>query len=118
MIIILPLDENKTDICVSFGRCPFLMIYDTENNSTEITENSAANAQGGAGIKSAQFIVDSKADALITVRCGENAAEVLNAAGVKIYKPEGIDAEHNIALLKDAKLSPLTHFHAGFHGIQ
>jgi predicted Fe-Mo cluster-binding NifX family protein len=118
MKIVLPLDENKIDICVSFGRCPFFMIHDTDNGSTKIKDNPAADAQGGAGIKSAQFVVDSKSDVLITVRCGENAAEVLNAAGVKIYKPEGIGAEHNIALLKDAKLSPLTHFHAGFHGIQ
>lgn len=118
MKIILPLDENKIDVCVSFGRCPYFMIYDTDTSSTEIKENPAINAQGGAGIKSAQFVVDNNADTLITVRCGENAAEVLNAAGVKIYKPEGVSAEQNIVLLKEEKLSPLTNFHAGFQGIQ
>lgn len=118
MKIIIPLDENKIDLCVSFGRCPFFMIHDTDNGSTEIKENPFANALGGAGIKAAQFVVDSKADTLITIRCGENAAAVLNAAKVKIYKPEGIGAEQNIALLKDAKLSPLTHFHTGLHGKQ
>ncbi|MDO4544288.1 MAG: NifB/NifX family molybdenum-iron cluster-binding protein [Clostridia bacterium] len=116
MKVILPLDENKIDVCVSFGRCQYFMIHDTDSGSTEIKGNPVADAQGGAGIKSAQFIVDSKADALITVRCGENAAKVLNMAGIKIFKSEGIGAEHNIALLKSGKLSPLAQFHAGFHG--
>ena len=49
-------------------------------------ENSAANSEGGAGIKAAQNVVDSKAEILITPRCGQNAADVLQAADIKIYK--------------------------------
>ena len=118
MIIALPMDENKKDICVSFGRCPFFLFSDSESGKQEFKVNPAAEATGGAGITAAQAVVDGGADALITVRCGENAAEVFNAANVKIYKSEGSDAEDNLRALADGKLSELTHFHAGYHGIK
>ena len=116
MKIAIPLDENKTDVCVSFGRAPYFLIKDTETGKTDIKENPAADAEGGAGIKAAQFVVDEEADVLITVRCGENAAEVFNAAEIAIYKSEGPNAEENIKAFQEEKLAKLTHFHAGFHG--
>ncbi len=54
---------------------------------------------------------------VITVRCGQNAADVFQAADIKIYKSESTSAQDNIAALKDGKLAELTHFHAGYHGI-
>lgn len=117
MIIAIPMDENRTDICPSFGRAPFYLFHNTENDTTEILDNPAAQAEGGAGIKAAQFIADNNAAALITPRCGENAAEVLKLAEIAIYKSEGNDAMANLAALKEGKLQILTRFHAGFHGI-
>lgn len=113
----IPLDENKKDVCITFARAPFMMFFDEEAGITEVVENPAAQAEGGAGIKAAQFIVDNGANVLITVRCGENAAEVFKAADVKIYKSDGKTAEENITAYKENKLAELTHFHAGFHGI-
>ena len=54
---------------------------------------------------------------LITVRCGENAAKVFQAAGISIRKALEGDAAANLAALAMDKLPELTHFHAGFHGI-
>ena len=116
MKIAIPLDETKKAVCVSFGRAPFFLFEDGEKS--EILENPAAEAQGGAGIQAAQFIVDQGAEALVTVRCGENAAEVFRGAGMKIFEAEGLDAGQNLALAKDNKLAPLTRFHAGYHGIR
>ena len=48
----------------------------------------------------------------------ENAGNVFKAAEIKIYKSQVEDARENIELLKEEKLSELTKFHAGFHGIQ
>lgn len=118
MKIAVPTDENKTDVCVSFGRAPYFLFYDTETKDTEILENPAAQAEGGAGLKAAQFVADNGAEVLITIRCGENAAEVLKEAEISIYKAEGSDAAANLAAYEGGKLSKLTHFHAGFHGIQ
>jgi predicted Fe-Mo cluster-binding NifX family protein len=115
--IVIPVNEKSLSegICISFGRTPFFMIYDTETKKETYLDNSAAAAQGGAGIKAAQAIVDSGADALITFRCGENAADVLNAAGVKIYKTESESILDSINLLEKGNLSILTQIHKGLH---
>lgn len=118
MIIAIPLDENKKDVCVSFGRAPYFLIHKTESGISDIIPNPAASAAGGAGIKAAQAVVDAGADTLITVRCGENAAEVLQAAEIKIYKAQGENAAENLTAGAEGRLAELTHFHAGFHGIQ
>ncbi len=118
MIIIIPVDENKTNVCVSFGRTPYFLIHNTETNATKYEVNPAADAPGGAGLQSSQFIVDQGADVLITVRCGQNAADVLTAADIKIYQSIKDTADANLKAFEDGTLSVLDHFHAGFHGIQ
>jgi len=120
MKIAIPVDEKKmsTCVCASFGRTPFYMLYNTENEEAIFLDNSAANAQGGAGIKAAQIIIDEHAEVLLTASCGENAAAVLNAAQIKIYKITESTAKENIAAYISGKLVPITEFHAGFHGKQ
>lgn len=117
MRIAVPVDENKKDVCVSFARTPFFMYYDTQSGETEVKVNPAADAAGGAGLKAAQVLLDENTEVLLTVRCGENAAEVLKAAEIKIYKTEGPDAKENIKAFTEDKLEELTHFHAGYHGL-
>ena len=118
MIIAIPTDENdmKTNVCVSFGRTPYFLIYDIETNESTFIDNSAAISTGGAGIKAAQIIVDNKVNVLLTPRCGQNAAEVLEAADIKIYKTNSISAKENINTFISGKLSLLDEIHAGFHG--
>lgn len=117
MKIAIPLDENEKDVCVSFGRAPLYLFC--EDGKTEILPNPAADAEGGAGIKAAQFLVDQAATALITIRCGQNAANVFQAAGMKIYEAKkGCTAAENLEALANNQLEELTHFHAGYHGIR
>ena len=118
MKIAIPVDDTKTQVCVSFGRTPYFLIHDTESGASELLENPAAESHGGAGLKAAQFVVDQDAEVLITVRCGENAAEVLKAAEIKIYKSLSQSAEDDLKALKDGRLEVLTHFHAGYHSIR
>ncbi len=117
MKIIIPVEGKNTDapVCPSFGRTPFFMLFDTETQKSDFIDNAAANSQGGAGIKAAQTLVDSGAKILITYRCGQNAADVLNAGGIKIYKAENGSANDNIKKYKEEKLSVLTDIHPGFH---
>jgi predicted Fe-Mo cluster-binding NifX family protein len=117
MKIAIPVDDKSMEskVCISFGRTPYFLIYDTETKASEFLENSAASSQGGAGIKAAQSIVDNKVDALITPRCGENAADVLKAGQVKIYKTVNDVILDNIDGLNKGKLSSLSEIHAGFH---
>ena len=118
MKIAIPVDEKslKSNVCISFGRTPFSLIYDTNNNKSVFLDNSAATSTGGAGIKAAQTIVDNKANALLTPRCGENAAEVLKASDIKIFKTSTDSAQENIDAFNAEKLPLLYEIHAGFHG--
>lgn len=116
MKIAIPLDENQQDVCIVLARTPYFLFH--EDGTDTVVPNPAANAPGGAGIQAAQFLVDSGADVLITVRCGQNAAEVFHAAGMKLYKAVHPTAAQTLAAFQEGELAELTQFHGGFHGIQ
>jgi predicted Fe-Mo cluster-binding NifX family protein len=118
MKVAIPVNERsmETNISQSFGRTPYFLIYDTETQDSIFIDNAAAVSQGGAGIKAAQAVVDSKADALITPRCGQNAAYVIKAANICIYKSLCDSIQENIQSLNHGKLPILKEIHEGFHG--
>lgn len=118
MRIAIPLDEDRKAVCAVFARAPYLMLYDTEEKKTEILENPAAQAESGAGLQAAQFTVDCQAEVLITPRLGENSAEVLKEAGIRIYKAEYKNAGENLDAFGEERLKPMEQFHAGFQGIR
>jgi predicted Fe-Mo cluster-binding NifX family protein len=117
MKIAIPVDDRSMETSISqhFGRAPYFLIYDTESKESIFLDNSAAISQGGAGIKAAQTIVDSKVAALLTPRCGQNAAEVINKANIQMFKVINDSIKDNVNALKDGKLSLLVDIHAGFH---
>ncbi|MBF7096199.1 NifB/NifX family molybdenum-iron cluster-binding protein [Alkalibacter mobilis] len=118
MKIGIPVNDNNKEsgVCISFGRAPWFMVYDTEKKSEEFIKNTAADSPGGAGIKAAQILVDSKINALITPRCGENAAEVIKGAGIEIFKSQGENIGENIDQFEKNSLDLLDDIHPGFHG--
>ena len=118
MKIAIPVEEKtlESSVCASFGRTPYFLIYDTETKDSVFIDNSAAASTGGAGIKAAQTMVDNKANALLTPRCGQNAADVIKSADIKIFKTTSASVKDNIAAYIDGKLPLLDEIHAGFHG--
>ena len=117
MKLIVPVESKSLDVpvCPSFGRTPLYVSFDTETGSQEFLDNSAATSQGGAGIKASQMLVDHGAKAIITYRCGDNAAQVLNAAKIEMYKAQDGSVSENIEKFKSGKLSLLSEIHPGFH---
>ena len=117
MKIAIPVDEKsvETSVCDSFGRTPYVLFYDTESRERVYVENRASDSQGGAGVITAQLIVDNNVSALLTPRCGNNAATVIKAAGIEIYKTKHGSALENISTFIDGQLSRLEEIHAGFH---
>lgn len=117
MRITIPVNDKSIEsgVCVSFGRAPYFLIYDTKSKESSFLDNSAATSQGGAGILAAQYIADNSVDALITPRCGENADGVFNAADIKIYKTINDSVEDNIKAFMDEELTILSEIHSGFH---
>ena len=118
MKIAIPVNDKtiKEGVCVSFGRAPYFLVHDTETEENTFVENIAASSQGGAGIKAAQVVVDSKADILLTPRSGEKAGAVLQAGNIKLYKTMNESIEDNIEAFNNGKLELLEELHAGFHG--
>ena len=116
MKIALPLDEDRLSVCPVLARAPYFLF--SAGGEESIEENPAAQAQGGAGMQAAQFLVDRGVTVLITPRCGENAAEVFKAAGMEIFKSANKAAADDLAAYMEGKLETLNHFHGGFHGIR
>jgi predicted Fe-Mo cluster-binding NifX family protein len=117
MIISIPIDEKSinSNISDNFGRANFFLIYNDEAKEYDFFKNTAVNSQGGAGIEAAQILVDKNINILITPRCGNNAAKVLESGDVDIYKSISKSIEDNLNNFKENKLSPLLDIHQGLH---
>lgn len=117
MKIAVPVNDTSAEasVCHSFGRAPYFLVYDTESKESCFIDNNAAASQGGAGIKAAQVIVDNSVNVLLTPRCGENAAKVIKAADIRIFKTLNTSASENIHAFNAGGLALLTDIHAGFH---
>ncbi len=117
MRVAIPVDDNtnETKVCMSFGRAPYYAIFDTETQEMKYVDNSAAASQGGAGIKASQTIIDEGAEAVITPRCGQNAADVLLEADIRIYRSNGDSVRENVEAYVNGRLSLLEQIHPGLH---
>jgi predicted Fe-Mo cluster-binding NifX family protein len=68
-----------------FGRAQKFLIVDTETMSFESIENAQnLNLPQGAGIQSAQNVIQHKPDVVLTGNCGPKAFQVFRAAGVEV----------------------------------
>ncbi|MFA6596381.1 MAG: NifB/NifX family molybdenum-iron cluster-binding protein [Ignavibacteriaceae bacterium] len=72
-------------VAEKFGRTPFIIFYDTEKNTFEFLRNPYANIFGGAGIQTAQFMIEKNAVAVITTEIGIHPLRLLESANVLIY---------------------------------
>lgn len=109
MKIAIPVEEKNIEANVStfFGRTKYFAIYTIETKGIEYIENEGKNASGGAGIKSAQTIIDKKVDILITTKLGENAIETLKEGKIDIYEAKDISVENNIKCLLKKELNKI-----------
>lgn len=119
MKIAIPVDKQSrdSDVSASFGRSAYFLLYDSESKQGQFLRNSAAESAGGAGIKAAQIIVDSGAQVLLAPRCGKNAADVIIAAEIPIYKTIHKTVDENIKAFLADELETLDEIHAGYHGV-
>lgn len=118
MKAVIPINEKsqKSKVSTSFGRAAYFFLYDTESGQEHFVENTAANSSGGAGIQAAQQVVDLDAACVVVPQCGKNAAKVLQAAGVTLYKTNSSSLAKTIEDLKEERLAILWRPHDGYHG--
>lgn len=68
-----------------FGRCQNFLIVDTDTLDFKVIENTSKSASQGAGIASAQTIINENVEVLITGKIGPNAYNVFKQAGTKVF---------------------------------
>lgn len=90
-----------------FGRCRFL-IFSKDDSTWEAVENPNGMLSGGAGIKTAQLIIDRDADILLTGNCGPNAFGTLSVAGVQLFTGASGTVGEAIERYKKGELTPAT----------
>ena len=79
-------DTLESALDQRFGRSPKFIIYDTDAATFVVVDNTQnLNAAQGAGIQSAQNVVNAGATALVTGHTGPKAFKVLEAAKIATY---------------------------------
>lgn len=91
-----------------FGRAEKFIIYDTESDTFEVLDNTHnLQAVQGAGVQSAQHIIDSKVDELVTGNLGPKAAKIIFAAGILVYQAKAETVSEALAMYKSKAIKPL-----------
>jgi predicted Fe-Mo cluster-binding NifX family protein len=109
IIAVTATGKDKADqLDQRFGRTKYLQFFNTEDESYEIVDNNInLNAQQGAGVQTAQLVVDKGAEVVITGNLGPKAHQVLNVAKIKAYQAGGETVEQVIKKWQAGQLQEL-----------
>jgi len=78
-------DSLNSEIDPRFGRCNYFIILQMNPLQYEVIKNPNVDLESGAGIKSAQLVVDKKVDAIFTGSVGPHAKKILKQANIKVF---------------------------------
>ncbi len=108
--------EFKSNISPVFGRSPYILIVDTDNNEIRsVTDiENPARFEKGAGNLASEFLVKQGIETLISGEMGPIAFHILKNNGITVYKAASVDAEKNIKLLFKGKLKEVTSLSSGY----
>ena len=122
MLVAIPTTGNDLDgqIEERFGRCPRFIIADPESLEFRVMVNPALTQSGGAGVRAAQAVVDSGADAVIAGEIGPKAYQVLERAGIRMFTKVTGTVKDSLAMLSfdgpveaEGPTVPARHEHKG-----
>ncbi|MFI4910478.1 MAG: NifB/NifX family molybdenum-iron cluster-binding protein [Sedimentisphaeraceae bacterium JB056] len=102
-------DNEHVMISERLGRSPWIAIYSQEDRSWRFWENTQnLNAPQGAGIQTAQNIINAGAQVLITRNAGPKAMRVLQQTDIEIFEaPSGTNITECINLYEKNELKQL-----------
>ena len=110
--------DNQVD--PRFGRCAFFIFVDTDSLEFEAIQNPNIAAMGGAGVQSAQLVVEKGANCVITGNCGPNAYSILGAAGISVITGASGSVKEVVEKLKkgqyESSSGPNVDSHFGMKG--
>lgn len=106
MKILLPVTGKDSEIISdNFGRCEYFLLIN--QNEYSYIHNDNLDLVNGAGVKSAQLVIDLEVDVVIVPKLGEKASKLLKLADVEIYKSISRNLNENLELFKENKLQSL-----------
>lgn len=92
-----------------FGRAVYLLFYDTESDTLEAIDNASAGQMAhGAGIQTAQTVVNRHPDLVVSGNFGPKASQVLQAANIKLAVSPELPVREVLELVKNDKLAAFT----------
>ncbi len=80
-----------------FGRSQFFVVFDASTGKTENISNENASAQSGAGIQTAQLMVNRGIQTVITGSVGPKAGQVLTQAGIEVHSTKSSSVREALA---------------------
>jgi predicted Fe-Mo cluster-binding NifX family protein len=111
--------DPDAEFSARFGRCRCFLVADPAAGDWQEIENSAIDAQGGAGTQVVQLLANLGVEAVISGRYGPNAFEALEAAGIKAYLANSGSPRKLLADCQEGRLSAASGpSGSGFHGSQ
>ncbi|NLV77088.1 MAG: diguanylate cyclase [Tissierellia bacterium] len=99
--------DLNSSLDLRFGRCEYFIIYDLESDESKIIENQGKHSSGGAGIASAQQLIDQSVDGVISSNIGPNAYELLKNSDIRMYKGKNIPCKLLIESFKRDELEEI-----------
>ena len=82
--------EKTGQISKVAGRAPYFLIFDKGSNLLEAVANPHADAAGGAGPRTANFLADKHIKVVIAGHFGSKMSNALEAANIKYVEKQGI----------------------------
>lgn len=108
-IAITAIDKGlSVKVDLRFGRARYFAIYDTETKQIEWVNNCInLNSTQGAGIQTAQNMIEHDISAVITGNLGPKAFRVLCAGDITSFECEDSSVEEAIRLFEENKLNQM-----------
>lgn len=101
-----------------FGRAKFILLYDSEKKNWSAIDNQVnLEAAQGAGIQTAQRIVDQNVNVVVTGNCGPKAYRVLQAADIEVYSSQELSLDQVLKLYESQKLTLLNEANVESHWV-
>lgn len=92
-----------------FGRCKKLVVYDLQTKAVEVVDNKANMGMAqGAGIQTAQNVINAGAKTVVSGHFGPKAFQVLKAAGIEIYQAANVTVAEALKRFEQGQLEKLT----------
>ena len=93
--------ELTSRIDSRLGRAKYIIIYDTRNGDVKVLDNQEASQMtSGAGVNTAEAIVEMNVDYVVSQNFGPKALQVFKAAGVKAAVISEVTVAEAVDLVK------------------